>query len=50
MGLADQQISNDPGGDRWIRLIDTAAEMFYRHVTSPRIAQPPAAPLEEQNP
>jgi AcrR family transcriptional regulator len=27
-GLADQQISNDPGGDRWLRLIDEAAEMF----------------------
>ena len=32
-GLADQQISNDPGGDRWIRLIDDAVEMFYDHVT-----------------
>ena len=32
-GLADQQISNDPGGDRWIRLIDEAVEMFYEHIT-----------------
>jgi AcrR family transcriptional regulator len=32
-GLADQQISNDPGGDRWIRLIDEAVEMFYAHIT-----------------
>jgi len=32
-GLADQQISNDPGGDRWIRLIDEAVEMFYAHMT-----------------
>ncbi len=32
-GLADQQISNDPGGDRWIRLVDEAAEMFYDHIT-----------------
>ena len=32
-GLADQQISNDPGGDRWIRLIDDAVEMFYEHIT-----------------
>lgn len=31
-GLADQQISNDPGGDRWIRLIDEAMEMFYNHL------------------
>ena len=33
-GLTDQQISNDPGGDRWIRLIDEAVEMFYLHVTN----------------
>jgi AcrR family transcriptional regulator len=33
-GLADQQISNDPGGDRWIRLIDDAVEMFYEHITT----------------
>lgn len=30
-GLTDQQISNDPGGDRWARLVDEAAEMFYLH-------------------
>lgn len=33
-GIADQQISNDPGGDRWIRLIDDAVEMFYGHITT----------------
>ncbi len=33
-GLADQQISNDPGGDRWIRLIDDTVEMYLDHVTS----------------
>jgi len=33
-GLADQQMSNDPGGDRWIRLIDDAVEMFYAHITN----------------
>ena len=27
-GLATQQVSNDPGGDRWTRLIDDAADMF----------------------
>jgi AcrR family transcriptional regulator len=32
-GLADQQIANDPGGDRWIRLIDDAVEMFYERTT-----------------
>lgn len=33
-GLADQQVANDPGGDRWIRLIDEAVEMFYVHITT----------------
>lgn len=32
-GLADQQTSNDPGGDRWIRLIDDAGEMFHDFMT-----------------
>jgi AcrR family transcriptional regulator len=27
-GLVDQQISNDPGGDRWSRLIEDAVLMF----------------------
>jgi AcrR family transcriptional regulator len=35
-GLADQQISNDPGGDRWIRLIDEAMEMLYAHLVQRR--------------
>lgn len=33
-GLADQQISNDPGGSRWVGLIDDAVEMFVRHVSA----------------
>ncbi len=33
-GLTDQQLSNDPGGDRWARLLDDAVEMVYRHVTT----------------
>jgi hypothetical protein len=33
-GIADQQISNDPGGDRWIRLIDDAVDMFVDHIES----------------
>lgn len=32
-GLADQQMSNDPGGDRWARLVDDALDMFLAHVT-----------------
>jgi hypothetical protein len=31
-GLTDQQISNDPGGDRWIRLIDDAVTMYWDFV------------------
>ena len=32
-GLTDQQISNDPGGDRWARLVDDAIEMYLDYVT-----------------
>ena len=35
-GLVDQQISNDPGGDRWSRLIDEAVEMFLAHCSTER--------------
>ncbi len=31
-GLVDQQVANDPGGDRWARLVDTVADMAYDHV------------------
>jgi AcrR family transcriptional regulator len=31
-GMTDQQISNDPGGDRWGRLLDDAIDMFLAHV------------------
>ena len=42
-GLADQQISNDPGGDRWARLADEAVDMFLDHVAAtdhPEARQP----------
>jgi AcrR family transcriptional regulator len=39
-GLVDQQISNDPDGDRWIRLIDDFVNMFCNHCHSQR---PPRA-------
>jgi hypothetical protein len=35
-GLVDQQISNDPGGDRWIRLIDDVVTMFSNHCQAQR--------------
>jgi AcrR family transcriptional regulator len=31
VGLVDQQISNDPHGDRWLRLIDESVDMFLAH-------------------
>jgi AcrR family transcriptional regulator len=33
-GLVDQQISNDPGGDRWLRLVEEAVDMFLTHCAS----------------
>ncbi len=27
-GLASQQVANDPGGERWIRLVDPAVDMY----------------------
>jgi AcrR family transcriptional regulator len=33
-GLTDQQLSNDPGGDRWVRRVDEAMEMFFNHVAN----------------
>jgi AcrR family transcriptional regulator len=33
-GLVDQQIANDPGGDRWTRLIDEAVTMLLAHSRS----------------
>ena len=31
-GLAHQQVANDPGGDRWVRLAQRAVEMFLADV------------------
>jgi AcrR family transcriptional regulator len=41
-GLSAQQTANEPGGDRWLRLIDEAVDMFFDHVfakQSPRVQQ-----------
>ena len=32
-GLSFQQIANEPGTDRWIRLVDDAVDMFLDHVS-----------------
>lgn len=42
-GLTDQQISNDPGGDRWVRLIDDAMEMYLDFVTERSWSQEPTS-------
>ncbi len=31
-GLSAQQTANEPGGDRWVRLIDEAVDMYADHV------------------
>ncbi len=38
-GLVSQQMANDPGGERWARLIDVVADMAYEHVTNKQRAQ-----------
>jgi AcrR family transcriptional regulator len=38
-GLIDQQISNDPGGDRWYRLLDDAIDMFFAHIDARKEGQ-----------
>ena len=39
-GLTDQQISNDPGGDRWKRLIDRAVDAVLRDIAPHLIPTP----------
>jgi AcrR family transcriptional regulator len=42
-GLVDQQVSNDPGGDRWTRLIDETTDMFLAHCKPTRAPRKPTA-------
>jgi AcrR family transcriptional regulator len=35
-GLVDQQWANDPGGDRWARLLDRAIDMYADNLDLPR--------------
>lgn len=35
-GLVEQQIANDPGGDRWARLVDEVADMAFNHLMAQR--------------
>jgi AcrR family transcriptional regulator len=34
-GLIDQQLANDPGGDRWARLLDRAVDMYATEMNLP---------------
>jgi AcrR family transcriptional regulator len=43
-GLVDQQISNDPGGERWSGLVDEAVDMFLAHSRPGRPPRPPRPP------
>jgi len=43
-GLVDQQISNDLGGDRWVRLTDEFVTMFLDHCQRSPVAARPARP------
>ncbi len=39
-GLVNQQLANDPGGDRWGRLVDRTVDMFLAYVgTAPSAAK-----------
>jgi hypothetical protein len=33
-GLSAQQNANDPGGDRWLRLVDDVVDMYLAHTMS----------------
>lgn len=33
-GIGQQQLANDPGGRRWLRLLDEAVDMYAEHVLS----------------
>lgn len=49
-GLVDQQVSNDPGGDRWTSLIEESVAMFLAHCQPARTPAPGPAPPEGARP
>ena len=54
-GLVNQQVSNDPGGNRWASLVDGAVDMFLAHAlsastTTQRSARPVKRPLPDSAP
>jgi AcrR family transcriptional regulator len=44
-GLVNQQVANDPGGDRWTRLLDESTAMFLAHCRPA-----PSSPKASTNP
>jgi AcrR family transcriptional regulator len=42
-GLVDQQISNDPGGDRWTGLINESIDMFLAYCQPGRASRKPGS-------
>jgi AcrR family transcriptional regulator len=49
-GLAHQQVANDPGGERWVRLAEQAVEMFLSDVERRRDHRPVRNPRSVSNP
>jgi AcrR family transcriptional regulator len=39
-GIVDQQISNDPGGDRWYRLLDDALDLLFAYIDAREKGRP----------
>ncbi len=39
-GLISQQIANDPGGTRWVRLVDEAVDLIVPRLEKRRIVRP----------
>jgi hypothetical protein len=35
-GLVSQQLANEPGGTRWVRLLDEVIDLFFDHVRPQR--------------
>ncbi len=48
-GLGHQQVANDPGGDRWVRLSRRSVDMYLAEVASQR-RSPPRKPRSKKAP
>lgn len=48
-GLTDQQVSNDPGGDRWQRLLERAVHMLLVEL-APQLLEPDTEPEPDPEP